>query len=70
MGVGPLMGRIHIPDPIADRFIDLQVQIDCQRDEIKNIKSGFPGVLQFRMNDTRGKQPRNNQKSIMSLIVS
>lgn len=30
-----LMDHIHIPDPIADKLIDLQVQIDALKDEIK-----------------------------------
>jgi serine O-acetyltransferase len=33
-----LMDHIHIPDPIADRFIDLQVQIDALKKEIENIR--------------------------------
>ncbi len=33
-----LMDHIHIPDPIADRFIDLQVQIDALKKELENIK--------------------------------
>ena len=37
-----LMDHIHIPDPIADRLIDLQVQIDCLKDEIKNIRNSEP----------------------------
>jgi hypothetical protein len=28
----------HIPDPIADRFIDLQVQIDALKKEQVNFK--------------------------------
>jgi len=36
-----LMDHVHIPDPIADRLIDLQVQIDALKEEMKNIrKSG------------------------------
>ncbi len=35
-----LMDHIHIPDPIADRLIELQVQIDCLKDEIKSLRSG------------------------------
>ncbi|HLE42205.1 MAG TPA: serine O-acetyltransferase [Nitrospirota bacterium] len=34
-----LMDHIHIPDPIADRFIDLQVQIDALKKELENIKN-------------------------------
>ena len=30
-----LMDHIHIPDPIADRFIDMQVQIDALRKELE-----------------------------------
>jgi serine O-acetyltransferase len=33
-----LMDHVHIPDPIADRFIDLQVQIDILKKELGNIK--------------------------------
>jgi hypothetical protein len=33
-----LLDHIHIPDPIADRFIDLQVQIDALKKEIENIR--------------------------------
>jgi serine O-acetyltransferase len=33
-----LLDHIHIPDPIADRFIDLQVQIDNLKKELENIK--------------------------------
>jgi serine O-acetyltransferase len=33
-----LMDHIHIPDPIADRFIELQVQIDMLKKEMDNIK--------------------------------
>jgi serine O-acetyltransferase len=33
-----LMDHIHIPDPIADRFIDLQVQIDSLKKELQNLK--------------------------------
>jgi serine O-acetyltransferase len=35
-----LMDHVHIPDPIADRLIDLQVQIDALKKEIENLKSG------------------------------
>jgi serine O-acetyltransferase len=31
-----LMDHIHIPDPIADRFIDLQLQIDALKRELEN----------------------------------
>jgi serine O-acetyltransferase len=34
-----LLDHIHIPDPIADRFIDLQVQIDNLKKEVESIKS-------------------------------
>jgi serine O-acetyltransferase len=34
-----LLDHIHIPDPIADRFIDLQVQIDILKKELESIKS-------------------------------
>ena len=33
-----LMDHIHIPDPIADRFIDLQVQIDSLKKELQNLQ--------------------------------
>jgi serine O-acetyltransferase len=33
-----LMDHVHIPDPIADRFIDLQVQIDTLKKELESIK--------------------------------
>jgi serine O-acetyltransferase len=33
-----LMDHIHIPDPIADKLIELQVQIDAMRKEMENIK--------------------------------
>ena len=33
-----LMDHIHIPDPIADRFIDMQVQIDALRKELEEEK--------------------------------
>ena len=32
-----LLDHIHIPDPIADRFIDLQVQIDILKKELERI---------------------------------
>lgn len=34
-----LMDHIHIPDPIADRLIDLQVQIDALKKEVETFKS-------------------------------
>ena len=34
-----LLDHIHIPDPIADRYIDLQVQIDNLKKELESIKS-------------------------------
>jgi serine O-acetyltransferase len=34
-----LLDNIHMPDPIADRFIDLQVQIDNLKKELERIKS-------------------------------
>lgn len=33
-----LLDHIHIPDPIADRFIDLQVQIDMLKKEVENLR--------------------------------
>ena len=33
-----LLDHIHIPDPIADRFIDLQLQIDALKKELDDIK--------------------------------
>lgn len=33
-----LMDHIHIPDPIADRFIDLQLQIDILKKELEAMK--------------------------------
>ena len=33
-----LLDHIHIPDPIADRFIDLQVQIDALKKEIEEMR--------------------------------
>jgi serine O-acetyltransferase len=33
-----LMDHIHIPDPIADKLIELQVQIDFLKDAIKDLK--------------------------------
>ncbi len=33
-----LMDHIHIPDPIADRFIDMQVQIDLLKKELEDVK--------------------------------
>jgi len=33
-----LMDHIHIPDPIADRFIELQLQIDLLKKELENLK--------------------------------
>jgi len=32
-----LMDHIHIPDPIADRFIDLQVQLDALKKEVEKL---------------------------------
>src|SRR3990172_5140569 len=34
-----LMDHIHTPDPIADRLIELQVQIDALKKELENIKN-------------------------------
>jgi len=34
-----LMDHIHIPDPIADRLIELQVQIDVLKKELETLKS-------------------------------
>jgi len=34
-----LMDHIHIPDPIADRLIELQVQIDMLKMELDMLKS-------------------------------
>ncbi len=34
-----LMDHIHIPDPIADRFIEMQVQIDLLKKELESIRS-------------------------------
>jgi len=33
-----LLDHIHIPDPIADRFIDLQLQIDALKKELDDLK--------------------------------
>ena len=33
-----LMDHVHIPDPIADRFIDLQVQIDMLKKALESIR--------------------------------
>jgi hypothetical protein len=33
-----LMDHIHIPDPIADRLIELQVQIDTLKMELDGLK--------------------------------
>jgi len=33
-----LLDHIHIPDPIADRFIDLQVQIDMLKKELEKLR--------------------------------
>ena len=33
-----LMDHVHIPDPIADRFIDMQVQIDLLKKELADVK--------------------------------
>jgi serine O-acetyltransferase len=35
-----LMDHIHIPDPIADRFIDLQLQIDELKKELETMTRG------------------------------
>ena len=34
-----LMDHIHIPDPIADRFIDMQVQIDVLKKELEEMRN-------------------------------
>lgn len=34
-----LMDHIHIPDPIADRFIELQLQIDSLKTELERMKT-------------------------------
>ena len=34
-----LMDHIHIPDPIADRFIELQVQMDMLKKELERLKN-------------------------------
>jgi serine O-acetyltransferase len=34
-----LMDHVHIPDPIADRFIELQVQIDTLKMELDMLKN-------------------------------
>ena len=34
-----LMDHIHIPDPIADRLIELQVQIDTLKMELDTLKN-------------------------------
>ena len=34
-----LMDHIHIPDPIADRFIELQVQMDKLKKELESLKN-------------------------------
>jgi serine O-acetyltransferase len=33
-----LMDHIHIPDPIADRFIELQLQIDAMKKELERVE--------------------------------
>jgi serine O-acetyltransferase len=33
-----LLDHIHIPDPIADRFIDLQLQIDSLKSDLENLR--------------------------------
>ena len=38
MAEDALMDHIHIPDPIADRLIDLQLQIDDLKRELENSK--------------------------------
>lgn len=35
-----LMDHIHIPDPIADRLIDMQLQIDELKRQLESIKRG------------------------------
>ncbi len=37
-----LMDHIHIPDPIADRFIDLQMQIDTLKADLEEIRCKKP----------------------------
>jgi serine O-acetyltransferase len=34
-----LLDHIHIPDPIADRLVDLQVQIDLIRQELDVLRN-------------------------------
>jgi serine O-acetyltransferase len=34
-----LMDHIHIPDPIADRLIELQVQMDMLKKELESLKN-------------------------------
>lgn len=34
-----LMDHIHIPDPIADKLIELQVQIDAMKKEVEDLKN-------------------------------
>src|SRR5512143_4271424 len=38
-----LMDHIHSPDPIADRFIDLQLQIDQLKKELERLKKKAAG---------------------------
>jgi serine O-acetyltransferase len=33
-----LMDHVHIPDPIADRFVDLQLQIDTLKKELEGLR--------------------------------
>ncbi len=33
-----LMDHIHIPDPIADRFVELQLQVDMLKKELEDIR--------------------------------
>ena len=34
-----LMDHIHIPDPIADRFIELQLQVDALKKELEHLRT-------------------------------
>lgn len=40
-----LMDHIHIPDPIADRLIDLQVQLDALKKEMEELKKTGSGKM-------------------------